>query len=314
MPISVTCQCGSKLEIDEKFLGKEIPCPDCHRPLPTKAPPGPPPLDLPDYRRTSGLAVLSLTLALVGAFTIVGTLAAIVVGVFALREIAAKSKKLEGLGYARAGIAVGAAFTFITLAALASPYVFGLDSFLRQLSMASRVKYPAADNIESTHSDARDNYSIDRPAPKSLWGAYISPTVLPSNLDSDDLIMVNIVEDTYIACQVVIFEQGRPETEEDKLKQVLKRLAKSELVNLLGRLGTAQLTQEPVIVENKLIEGDKKREIILDLDLGVPRRLLIQFDATEPDRLPLLVGVARKNRFDRVVDDFRKAFGTFKKI
>src|SRR6516164_7782191 len=113
MPISVTCQCGARLEIDEKFLGKEVLCPDCQRPLPTKAPVVPPPLDLPDYRRTSGLAVLSLTLALVGAFTIVGTLAAIVVGVFALRELGSKSGKLGGVGYARAGIIVGAVFTFI---------------------------------------------------------------------------------------------------------------------------------------------------------------------------------------------------------
>src|SRR5260221_14179514 len=100
MPISVICRCGGRREIDEKFLGKELPCPDCQRPLPTKAPATPPPLDLPDYRRTSGLAVLSLTLALVGAFTIIGTLAAIVIGVFAIREIANKSNKLEGLGYA----------------------------------------------------------------------------------------------------------------------------------------------------------------------------------------------------------------------
>ena len=71
---------GPRLEIDEKFLGKDIPCPDCARPLPTKAPPTPPPLDLPDQHRTSGLAILSLALALVGAFTLVGTLAAVVFG------------------------------------------------------------------------------------------------------------------------------------------------------------------------------------------------------------------------------------------
>src|SRR5438067_12408526 len=88
MPIAVTCECGSRLEIDEKFLGKEILCPDCQRPLPTKPPPAPPPLDLPNNRRVSGLAVLSLTLAMVGAFTVVGSLAAIAVGLLALREIA----------------------------------------------------------------------------------------------------------------------------------------------------------------------------------------------------------------------------------
>src|SRR5438552_3405888 len=104
MPIAVTCQCGAKLEIDEKFLGKEIQCPDCQRPLPTKAPPTPPPLELPEFRRTDGLAVYSLALALVGAFTLVGSLAAIVVGVQALKRIAARPTKLEGVNLARAGI------------------------------------------------------------------------------------------------------------------------------------------------------------------------------------------------------------------
>src|SRR5262245_38061771 len=142
MPISVTCQCGAKLEIDEKFLGKEIPCPDCNRPLPTKPPVAavaPPPLDLPDYRRTSGLAVLSLTLALVGAFTIVGTIAAIVVGVLALKEIAGKSGKLDGVNFARAGIVVGAVFTFVTIAILISPTAFGIDIILRQAALGSRL-------------------------------------------------------------------------------------------------------------------------------------------------------------------------------
>lgn len=310
MPISVTCQCGAKLEIDEKFLGKDVPCPDCQRPLPTKAPPAPPPLDLPDYRRTSGLAVLSLALALVGAFTIVGTLAAIVVGVFALRDIAAKSKKLEGLGYARAGIAVGATFTFITLAALASPYVLGLDALIRQLALASRVQYPADKIITSTHGGKRDDVELTRPS--NLWGSYISPTVLPNNVESDDLILINIDEDAYIACQTVNFE-GAQDNEDEKLDNILKRFYKSELVNLLGRLNGKPLGRTGDIVDNRLVEGDRKREVTLDLNLGVPRRIVLQFkadDKTGP--LVVLVGAARKGRFERLTDDFHKTFESFK--
>jgi len=50
--------------------------------------------------------VLSLVLALAGAFTIVGTIAAIVVGLLAIREITAKSNKIDGMLYARAGIII----------------------------------------------------------------------------------------------------------------------------------------------------------------------------------------------------------------
>src|SRR5437867_2093555 len=114
MPISVTCQCGARLEIDEKFLGKEIPCPDCQRPLPTKAPPTPPPLDLPSHRRKSGLAVMSLALAL--ALPVVGAIAAIITGVLALRQIAKQPNKLEGVTFARAGIIVGGVSLFFFVA------------------------------------------------------------------------------------------------------------------------------------------------------------------------------------------------------
>src|SRR5207237_7688286 len=105
---------------------------DCQRPWPAQALATPPPLELPDNRRVSGFALLSLILALVGAFTIVGTIAAIVVGVFALKQISEKPTKLEGVNYARAGIALGTVFSFLMAAILLTPTVFGLDSLLRE--------------------------------------------------------------------------------------------------------------------------------------------------------------------------------------
>jgi len=69
-------------------------------------------------------------------------------------------------------------------------------------------------------------------------GSYIPPTVLPENQLPDDLLMVNPTEDAFIAVQTV---QGKPDEEPakedaEKLKKVLERFYKSELVNLLGRL------------------------------------------------------------------------------
>src|SRR5579859_5391625 len=37
MAISLTCSCGARLEIDDKFAGQAIPCPDCQQPLNTAA-------------------------------------------------------------------------------------------------------------------------------------------------------------------------------------------------------------------------------------------------------------------------------------
>ena len=310
MPISVTCQCGARLEIDEKFLGKEIPCPDCHRPLPTKAPAGPPPLELPDYRRTSGLAVLSLTLALVGAFTIVGTLAAIVVGVFALKEITNKSGKLEGLGYARAGIAVGAVFTFITLAALASPYVFGLDVILRELALAGRLKNPDGEIIKIDINNGGD-LEIQRPTPPDQWRLLLAGANQTPDFEPDLLILVNVGEDAYIACQ-----SSNPDGDEDDdalEKRAIERFRKSELVKLIGKTKSEALPAHTV-VEKKPKAADGTQEIILDMRIGSHERrcLLIYSTDKAQQRMKLVVGCARKNRFDRLQEEFRKAYASHK--
>jgi hypothetical protein len=309
MPISVTCQCGARLEIDEKFLGKEIPCPDCQRPLPTKAPAAPPPLDLPDYRRTSGLAVVSLTLALIGAFTLVGTLAAIAVGILALKEIAGKSNKLDGINLARAGIVLGAAFTFITLAAMISPTVFGLDVFLREMALASRLKYSARALIENEITNGK--IKIERPAPVESWAEYLGSGQQTANVESDLLILVNVREDAYISCQSSDRDfLADPEALE---KAALERFHKSELVNLLGKTKGKLASEAKIVEPKKPPAADGTQEIILDIRLGNQERrcLLLYSTAKNLLNLNVFVGCARKNRFDRMQEDFRKAFTTF---
>src|SRR5436305_15090380 len=80
MTLSLTCACGVHLEVDETFAGQTITCPDCQRPL-----------RVPDARqtprRTSGLALASLVLALAGALTVLGTLAGVLLGGLALLAI-----------------------------------------------------------------------------------------------------------------------------------------------------------------------------------------------------------------------------------
>jgi hypothetical protein len=309
MPISVTCQCGARLEIDEKFLGKEILCPDCQRPLPTKAPAAPPPLDLPDYRRTSGLAELSLILALVGAFTLVGTLAAIGVGVLALKEIGAKSNKLNGIGLARAGIILGAVFTVITLAALLSPTVFGLDVFLRELALASHLKYRFEDpkKIEIVNGQIE----IDRPEPAESWARYTPSGQQTANFESDLLILVNVREDAYISCQGTDADfLDDPEALE---KRALERFHKSELVNLLSKTRGKLVSEGKVREPKKPLAADGTQEIILDIRLGgIERTCLLLYSTKKDVKLDVFVGCARKNRFERLQEDFRKVYTNLK--
>src|SRR5436190_19029728 len=100
MSIALTCSCGSRLEVDDKFAGQIIACPGCNKPTLAPLPPKPP-------ETTSGLALASFLLAIIGAFTFVGTVAAVVCGYFALRDIQRAPTPLGGRNLARAGMIIG---------------------------------------------------------------------------------------------------------------------------------------------------------------------------------------------------------------
>ncbi len=303
--ISVSCPCGAKLEIDAKFLGKEIQCPDCQRPLQTKPPTTPPPLDLPEYRRTSGLAVLSLTLSLVFGF-VFGGIAGIVVGIVALKEIAAHPSRLSGANLARAGITTGIVSTFLLLAGLISPYVFGVDELLRELAYAKRTDRTIKEIVSVSALD-RD---ITMKRPSKAWGQYAPSPSQNSAYQSDPLILVSIRDDAFLACQDMDVDGN--DDEDTVFKKVIERVRKSEVVNLVGRLGR-NAAPEATIREKKPVGADLIQELIVDLRLGGhDRTFLIQYKTKIRTKLYFFVGCARASRFERVEKDFREALSQFK--
>lgn len=303
MSISVTCVCGARLEIDEKFLGKEIPCPDCQRPLPTKTAVAPPPLELPDNRHISALAPLSLAVGLVGAFTIIGSLIAIGLGWLALKQIARRPGKLEGTPIAKAGMIVGGVGLVLTLAALLSPVVFGIDRFLREMAMGPFLTYPTDDRIEA------GDVTMNRPG--GGWGQFKTPNT-PGNLAGNALILYNVHADAYIGCQIVEVDGGLKNDELEK--KVLEQVFKSELIDRAGRLKAREFAGDWSIAERKAL-GNKTQELTVDLVLaGIPRRLLIRY-TTPPDQAKsslILVGCARANTYPALEDEFRKSFDSWR--
>src|SRR5262249_53492051 len=112
--------------------------------------------------RTSLLALASAILALVGAFTVLGTVAAVVAGVWALGAIARDRQRLTGAGFALFGIVAGLAFTALTLFALRTNELFGLGGYVRERAMASRVDTSGPLAVSGT------DWTITRPSEK--WG------------------------------------------------------------------------------------------------------------------------------------------------
>ena len=75
--------------------------------------------------RTSGYAIASAILALVGAFTLVGTVLAVLFGMGALLAIRRRKDELAGRGLALFGVLAGTLLTSMTAFALSGVEVFG---------------------------------------------------------------------------------------------------------------------------------------------------------------------------------------------
>lgn len=295
MPISLTCSCGSKLEIDDKFAGQPIPCPDCNKPLLAEPPP-------PPATSTSGLAILSLVLALIGAFTIVGTLAAMACGAIAHRRLSRKRGPVGGIRIAQAGMILGAVFTVLAVAAYALHNLIGLDSLARQYVWAGKLEFPASLTISKKRFSDDRTYVLDRPS--HSWGSLKHA----GQKQGEHLLLVNVRDDA----QLFWFSEVRmPEDDAADLRsRVRDSFLGSELLRALGRLpdNASETTKERDVTE---------QEFLLDLTLGgIKRTFLFQIiaEGKEKERqyVNVLVGGARVHRFAGLRETLQKAMSSFK--
>ncbi len=152
----LTCDCGASFQVPDARPGQEVSCPECHQAIKVPAQVVIPP-------RTSGLALASLVLALVGAFTVIGTLAAIAVGLAAFVHVARNRGRFKGFALASAGIVCGLLFTALALFGFFSGDLFGLGAKMRELSLASLEDASASPDDDLAHRGC----SLKRPS--ELW-------------------------------------------------------------------------------------------------------------------------------------------------
>jgi len=190
MALSLSCSCGTAFEVEDTFAGQTIACPDCAAAL--KVPPLRPP-----RLRTSGYALASVVLALVGAFTVVGTAAAAILGVIALVSIARHRDRLSGAGYAVLGIVLGTGLTLVTGFAFSRGEVF--DQIRAQATGAQVDKTGPMEIVR-----LKEGYAITRPS--RAWGVATRELAETLNV-GDDLLMVNPAKDAYV--QVMHRDAGR---------------------------------------------------------------------------------------------------------
>ncbi len=308
MTISLTCACGVHLEVDETFAGKTITCPDCQRSLvaPKPEPPG---------MQTSGFALASLTVALLGAFTILGTLAAIVLGWLGLRAIKESPDKLAGRNYALAGIVLGVVLTLFTLYAVTLGKLFGLGNLFHRVDWVGQLDYDVPDEIERR----TERFAITRPSRK--WGVARNPS--QGQLDVghvwDELRLVNPEADAVLLVWKlpVGLDKNLETCRDDILRDYFQDHDKAGFFGkkrVGGPRGRTELIRRQ--------EAPDPPGTMHGLDLEVAksvgqqeRRFLVRILKEREDRdgdVFVIIGGARKSRFARVEEEITKGIKSFR--
>lgn len=153
----LTCACGARFEVEESLAGQEVLCPECQQPLQAPAA-----ARLP--RVTSAWALASLLLALIGAFTVLGTVVAVLLGIIALVSIARHRDRVTGAAFAIFGICLGVLFTVLTVVALNAGDLFGLETWMRERTLAQKIDTSGPMEVVQ----AFEGFAITRPTEK--WG------------------------------------------------------------------------------------------------------------------------------------------------
>jgi hypothetical protein len=305
MAVSLTCGCGARLEIDDKFAGQTVFCPDCQRALQA------PKTEQTTGQRTSGFALASFILALVGAFTILGTVAAVVLGVIGLVQISKRSDRLTGKGYAVAGIILGVVMTAGTVFALSSIELFGLSGVINDAQWAGRLDYSGSLEVERK----REGYSIKRPSER--WGVY-KPPATSGNFTTSELLLVLPADDIVVLCLGERVPEGNSleACRELAIKKV--RDNNSEFEGLFHKATKGQRTTFWEVKSTKrpdpTADGVEWIEMVAEKKMGSEdKTLLIRvYKKQHSDMMYIVIGAARKNNFTRLEPQLKEVMDSFK--
>lgn len=301
MTIPLQCICGAKLEIDEKFAGQPINCPDCNREL-VAAPPARPP------ERTSGWASASLVVALAGAFTVLGSLAAVALGALALKQIARSPEPLGGRRLAQAGMILGGAFTVVTLGLLWFAEYLPLRGVLRTIEWAGKLQYPDDLTVPFSRGgeDFGERFTVKRPTRR--WGKVSSDVYKNPNAEvTDDMVLVNPWEDAYVVCltknlDAALDKEARENEAKDRFEQ-------SQLVKEI--LGRGQKPATKILEPRKSLNGEDS-ELLFEVELAGVSRLFLVHVLKDGAKIRVIAGGVRKHRFTRLEPELRAAVESFK--
>jgi hypothetical protein len=290
MALSLACSCGARFEVEDTFAGQSVSCPECQQSVQA------PGLQRPPLR-TSGYAVASAVLALVLAFTGIGTIVAVILGAIGLVHIKRHRDQVTGAGFAIFGIASGLVFTVLFGLAIVRTDLFG-SNFMGELFLGEKVDRSGP--LEITRSER--GFAIRRPTNK--WGVTKSEV-------GCDLTLVNVARGAFVD---VTREELAGRTLEVYRDQVLDNFKQQP-----DPFGKGQPLQFNglTIRESQSLATEKDREtieVLLDVNLGLqPFTFLLRIIRPKGSNNVFVVrGWALRRKFPTIEGEVRQALESFR--
>ncbi len=299
MPLPITCACGARFDADEASAGREAVCPECREPVPVPAPGGAPP-------RTSLLALTSAILALVGAFTVVGSALAAVLGLAALARIARHRGRVAGAGLATFGLVAGAALTGLTLFALSTGELFTPGSLALQGRLGDDVDATGPMEVVA----ARKGFSLTRPGPK--WGKArhdrLDDPVAEQLLDEPDLLLIHPSRYLFVEARAADLGVSLDRCQDEILAAL--RAGRHDLPLFRPR------DVRPTVRQTKQLAGGdwaERRELLIDVRCGSqPWTFLVRLQKTANGAVYVTRAYTQRRRFPRAEPELRQALDSFR--
>jgi hypothetical protein len=302
MPLALSCTCGTHFEVEETFAGQTVSCPECQAGVTA-------PAINRQTVRTSGYALASTVLALVLAFTGIGTIVAVLLGIVGLVSIARHRGQVAGRGYALFGIIWGLLFTALFALAIIKGELFSVDKAAREWRMGSQVERGGPLEVKRPG----DGYAITRPSPQ--WTVAKPELAQKISGNRNNLLLANLSREVYLDVAV---ESLGFQTFDAYRESVLERFREArqrpeKLGEIKPRLSNLKVRHNRQLPSK---DGAEQAEILLDVKVGGPNFtfLLRIVRPRDSDTVYLLRAWATRRRFEQMQAEIRQGMDSFRLI
>ncbi len=298
MALSLSCTCGARFEVEETLAGQTVGCPECQASVAA-------PAITRQRPRTSGYALASSVLALVLAFTLVGTVVAVVLGFIGLVSIQRHRGQLAGTGYAVFGIVGGLLFTGVSALAFFKGELLGAGELVRSGFMGGEVERGGPLEVKRP----ADGYAITRPSTK--W-AVAKPELAQKLADNrNNLMLVNLARDAYL--DVGVEALAFPDF--DAYRESVRGRFQENRVQADGefrpRLSGLRVRHDKRLADK---DGAERGEILLDVKVGGANLtfLVRMVHPRGSDNVYLIRAWTARRTFAELEPEIRRALDSFR--